>query len=60
MQLWGSEEGDDGVEPKTVEAVNSALKAPHTFTKVKHAQHFLFVTVCPPKIAFDRQWVSMR
>jgi hypothetical protein len=39
------------VEPKTVEAVDTALKAPHTFTKVEHAQHFSFLTVCPPKIA---------
>ena len=23
------------------------LKAPHTFTKVEHAQHFSFLTVCP-------------
>src|SRR5262249_21647007 len=51
VQLWGSEKGGDGVEPKTVEAVNTALKAPHTFMKVEHAQHFSFLTVCPPKIA---------
>lgn len=51
VQLWGSEKGGDGVEPKTVEAVNTALKAPHTFTKVEHAQHFSFLTVCPPKFA---------
>jgi predicted dienelactone hydrolase len=47
VQLWGSEKGGDGVEPKTVEAVNTALKAPHTFMKVEHAQHFSFLTVCP-------------
>lgn len=51
VQLWGSEHGGDGVEPKTVEAVNTALKAPHTFTVVDHAQHFSFLTVCPPEIA---------
>ncbi len=51
VQLWGSEKGGDGVEPKSVEALNTALKAPHTFTKVEHAQHFSFLTVCPPKIA---------
>jgi predicted dienelactone hydrolase len=51
VQLWGSEKGGDGVEPQTVEAVNTALKAPHTFTKVEHTQHFSFLTVCPPKIA---------
>jgi predicted dienelactone hydrolase len=51
VQLWGSEKGGDGVEPKTVEAVNTALKAPHTFTNVERAQHFSFLTVCPPKIA---------
>ena len=51
VQLWGSEKGGDGVEPKTVEALDMALKAPHTFTKVEHAQHFSFLTVCPPKIA---------
>lgn len=51
VQLWGSEKGGDGVEPETVEAVNTALKAPHTFTKVEHTQHFSFLTVCPPKIA---------
>jgi hypothetical protein len=28
-----SEKGGDGAEPKTVEAVNTALMAPHTFTK---------------------------
>ena len=39
------------MEPKTVEAVNTALKAPHTFTKVEHAQHFSFLTVCPPECA---------
>ena len=47
VQLWGSETGGDGVEPKTVEAVNTALKAPHTFMKVEHTQHFSFMTVCP-------------
>ena len=51
VQLWGSEKGGDGVEPKTVEAVNAALKAPHTFKKVENAQHFSFLTVCPPDIA---------
>jgi predicted dienelactone hydrolase len=45
----GSEKGGDNVESKTVEAVNTALKAPHTFTKVEHAQHFSFLTVCPPE-----------
>jgi predicted dienelactone hydrolase len=34
-----------------VEAVNTALKAPHTFTQVENAQHFSFLTVCPPDIA---------
>jgi predicted dienelactone hydrolase len=51
VQLWASEKGGGGVEPKTVEAVNTALKAPHTFTKVEHAQHSLFLTVCPPECA---------
>lgn len=51
VQLWGSETGGDGVEPKTVEAVDAWLKAPHTFTKVAHAQHFSFFTVCPASIA---------
>jgi predicted dienelactone hydrolase len=51
VQLWGSEKGGDGVKPETVEAVNTALKAPHTFTRVEHAQHFSFLTVCPPQIA---------
>jgi len=51
VQLWGSEQGGDGVEPKTVEALDIALKAPHSFTKVEHAQHFSFLTVCPPKFA---------
>jgi predicted dienelactone hydrolase len=51
VQLWGSETGGDGVEPKTVEAVDAWLKAPHTFTKVAHAQHFSFFTVCPSSIA---------
>src|SRR5215468_8191468 len=49
VQLWASEKGGDGIEPKTVEAVNTALKAPHTFTKVDHAGHFSFLTVCPPR-----------
>jgi predicted dienelactone hydrolase len=51
IQLWGSETGGDGVEPKTIEAVDTWLKAPHTFTKVAHAQHFSFFTVCPASIA---------
>jgi predicted dienelactone hydrolase len=51
VQLWGSETGGDGVEPKTVEAVDAWLKAPHTFTKVANAQHFSFFTVCPASIA---------
>lgn len=51
VQLWASEKGGDGVEPKTVEAVNAALKAPHTFTKVQSAQHFSFLTVCPAALA---------
>ena len=51
VQLWASEKGGDGVEPKTVEAVNAALKAPHTLTKVENAQHFSFLTVCPPGLA---------
>jgi predicted dienelactone hydrolase len=51
VQLWGSEKGGDGVEPKTVEAVNTALQAPHTFTKAENTQHFSFLTICPPKLA---------
>jgi predicted dienelactone hydrolase len=51
VQLWGSETGGDGVEPKTVEAVDKWLKAPHTFTKVEHTQHFSFLAVCPPEFA---------
>jgi predicted dienelactone hydrolase len=51
VQLWASETGGDGVEPKTVAAVDTALKSPHTFTMVAHTQHFSFVTVCPPDIA---------
>lgn len=51
VQLWASEKGGGGVEPKTVEAVNTALKAPHTFTKVEHTQHSSFLTVCPPECA---------
>jgi predicted dienelactone hydrolase len=51
VQLWGSEFGGDGVDPKTVEAVNTALNTPHTFTKVEHAQHFSFLTVCPSDVA---------
>jgi predicted dienelactone hydrolase len=51
VQLWGSETGGDGVEPKTIEAVDKWLKAPHTFTKVEHAQHFSFLAVCPPELA---------
>jgi hypothetical protein len=51
LRSRSSEKGGDGVEPKTVEAVNTALKAPHTFTKVEHTQHFSFLTVCPPKLA---------
>jgi predicted dienelactone hydrolase len=54
VQLWGSETGGDGVEPKTVEAVDAWLRAPHTFTKVAHAQHFSFLTVCPDSLA-DRE-----
>ena len=53
VQLWGSETGGDGVEPKTIEAVDAWLKAPHTFTKVAHAQHFSFFTVCPASLADD-------
>ena len=53
VQLWGSETGGDGVEPKTIEAVDAWLKAPHTFTKVAHAQHFSFFTVCPASMADD-------
>jgi predicted dienelactone hydrolase len=34
-----------------VEAVDTALNAPHTFTKVEHAQHFAFLTVCPSNFA---------
>jgi predicted dienelactone hydrolase len=51
VQLWVSEKGGDGVEPKTVEAVSAALKGPHTFTKVENSQHFSFLMVCPPAIA---------
>jgi predicted dienelactone hydrolase len=51
VQLWASESGGDGVEPKTIEAVDGWLKAPHTFTKVAHSQHFSFFTVCPASIA---------
>jgi predicted dienelactone hydrolase len=54
VQLWGSELGGDGVDPRTVQAVDTALNAPHTFTKVEHAQHFSFLAVCPPEFA-DQQ-----
>ena len=50
-QLWASETGGDGVEPKTIALVDAALKAPHTFTRVERAQHFAFFSVCPASIA---------
>jgi predicted dienelactone hydrolase len=48
VQLWGSETGGDGVDPKTVQALDTQLKAPHTFTKVENGGHFSFLTACPP------------
>jgi len=36
---------------KLLKAVDAWLKAPHTFAKVAHAQHFSFFTVCPASIA---------
>jgi predicted dienelactone hydrolase len=51
VQIWGSEKGGDGVEPKTVEALDAALKGPHTFIKVENSQHFSFLTVCPARFA---------
>lgn len=51
VQLWGSQTGGDGVAPESVAALDTALKGPHTFTRVEHSQHFSFVTVCPPDFA---------
>ncbi len=51
VQLWASEKGGDGIDPKTVNVLNTQLKAPHTFTKVANSHHFSFLTVCPPVFA---------
>jgi predicted dienelactone hydrolase len=51
VQLWASEKGGDGIDPKAVDALNTQLKAPHTFIKVENSQHFSFLTVCPPAFA---------
>ena len=51
VQLWASEKGGDGIDPKALDALNTQLKAPHTFTKVENSHHFSFLTVCPPAFA---------
>jgi predicted dienelactone hydrolase len=51
VQLWASEAGFDGVDPKAVEAISAALKTPHTLYKVENSQHFSFVRVCRAGIA---------
>lgn len=51
VQLWASETGFDGVDPKAVEAINAALKSPHTLNKIDNSQHFSFIRVCPAGVA---------
>jgi predicted dienelactone hydrolase len=51
VQLWASETGFDGVDPKAIETINAALKMPHTLNRIENSQHFSFVRVCAAGVA---------
>ena len=39
VQLWASETGFDGVDPKAIETINAAPKMPHTLNRIENSQH---------------------
>jgi predicted dienelactone hydrolase len=47
IQLWASEHGGDGVDPREVTAVERALPAKHEYRIVPGAGHFAFLSPCP-------------
>ncbi len=51
VQLWASELGGSGVDPKSLAELDAELKTPHTFDAVANSHHFSFIAVCPPDIA---------
>jgi predicted dienelactone hydrolase len=54
VQLWGSQNGGDGVTPESVAAVEKALPASHEYHVVANAAHFAFMTPCPAPLAAER------
>lgn len=52
-QLWGSEQGGDGVAPEAVAAVNRRLPQAHEFHVVPRSAHFAFLAPCSPTHAAE-------
>jgi len=51
IQLWGSQNGGDGVLPAAVDALAHNLPEIPDFHVVPDAGHFAFLTMCPPAMA---------
>ncbi|MCO6178936.1 dienelactone hydrolase [Ciceribacter sp. RN22] len=51
IQLWGSQNGGDGVLPAAVDALARNLPEMPDFHVVPDAGHFAFLTTCPPAMA---------
>lgn len=51
IDLWGSERGGDGVAPADVARVAADLPGHPALHVVPGANHFAFLTVCPPELA---------
>jgi predicted dienelactone hydrolase len=54
VQLWGSERGGDGVDPKTVADLDKELPEAHEFHRVPNSGHFAFLMPCPAALAAMR------
>jgi predicted dienelactone hydrolase len=54
VQLWGSERGGDGVEPKTVADLDKELPEAHEYHAVPNSGHFAFLMPCPADLAAIR------
>jgi predicted dienelactone hydrolase len=51
IQLWASERGGDGVEPRIVADVDKNLPAQHEYHVVPNSGHFAFLTPCSTALA---------
>jgi predicted dienelactone hydrolase len=57
VQLWASEFGGDGVQPRSVDIVDNNLPTKHEYHVVPNSGHFAFLAPCPPALVLELPYI---